>query len=53
VLGADLKSKVAVFDVSTEPTVSELRVVATGDNKAMVTYLAGNEIKTATVTCKY
>jgi hypothetical protein len=39
--------------VSTEPTVSELRVVATGDNKAMVTYLAGNEIKTATVTCKY
>ncbi len=51
VLGGDLKSKVPVFDVA--PSGSELRVVATGDEKALVTYLAGNAIQTATVSCKY
>ncbi len=53
VLGGDLKSRVPVFDVSTESNVSELRVAATGDDKAMVTYLAGGEIKTVLVSCKY
>jgi hypothetical protein len=53
VLGGDLKSTVPVFDVGTDSNVSELRVTATADDKAVVTYLAGNEIKTATVSCKY
>ncbi len=53
VLGGDLKSRVPVFDVSTEPNVSELRIAATGDQSALVTYLSGTEIKTAQVTCKY
>ena len=51
VLGGDLKSRVPVFDVADGG--SELRVVATDDQKALVTYLAGNEIKSATVSCKY
>ena len=51
VLGGDLKSKVPVFDIATSG--SELRVVATGDQQAIVTYLAGNAIQSAAVSCKY
>lgn len=51
VLGGDLKSRVPVFDVA--GGAGELRVVATDDQKALVTYLAGTEIKSATVSCKY
>lgn len=51
VLGGDLKSRVPVFDVA--DGAAELRVVATGDQKALVTYLAGNEIKSSVVSCKY
>jgi hypothetical protein len=53
ILGSDLKSKVAVFDVGGDANVSELRVVATAEDQALVTYLAGGEIKTAQISCKY
>ena len=47
----EYEAKVPVFDVAISG--SELRVVATGDQQAIVTYLAGNAIQSAAVSCKY
>lgn len=54
VLGADLKSKVAVFDVTPKGSnVSELRVASMADDKAFVTWLQDGEIKSSIVSCSY
>jgi hypothetical protein len=51
VLGADLKSLAPVSDLGVE--VSELRAIPIADGKAVVTFIAKNQLQSATVTCSY